>query len=114
MTERFKQCVSSIVFKYLNDERSNCLDEAFEVAPEINIQTRGSLQELKYAFRKTNPLIQPCGANTLKRTKNLITFKHNLKEHYLILSLPVSRSARHNTDLPSNSNISKTVRVNVF
>ena len=66
MTERLKHCVSSIVLKYLNDERSNCLDEAFEVAPESNIQTRGSLQELKCAFRKTNPLIQPCGANTLR------------------------------------------------
>ena len=31
----------------------------------------------------------------------------------LALSLPVTRYARQNTDLPSNSNISKTVRLNI-
>ena len=30
-----------------------------------------------------------------------------------MLSLPVSRWAGHNTDLPSDSNISKTLRVNI-
>ena len=31
----------------------------------------------------------------------------------LILALPVSRCAGHDTDLPLNSNISKTVRGNI-
>ena len=34
-----------------------------------------------------------------------------MSKSYLILSLPLSRCAGHNTDLPSNSNISKMVRV---
>ena len=35
------------------------------------------------------------------------------QSNILTLSLPVTRCAGHNTDLPSNSNISKTVRVNI-
>ena len=57
------------------------------------IRTRGSFLNLKCPFRKTNagqmalshigPTIWSKTPDTLKRTKNLNTFKHNLKEHYL-------------------------------
>ena len=93
MTERFNQCINSIVFKYVNDQCPNYLNEVFQIAPENNIQTRGSFLKLKYLFRKTNagqralsyigPTIWNKIPDTLKRTKNLNTFKHNLKEHYL-------------------------------
>ena len=36
-----------------------------------------------------------------------------LSRNYFILSLPVTHLAGHNTELPSNSNILKTVRVNI-
>ena len=66
---------------------------AFQTAPENNNQTRGSFLKLKCSFRKTKacqmalsyigPNIWTKIPDTLKRTKNLNTFKHNLKEHYL-------------------------------
>ena len=93
VTERFNLCINSVVFKYVNDQRPNYLNEVFQTAPENNIQTRGSFLKLKCPFHKTNasqmalsyigPTIWSKTPDTLKRTKNLNTFKHNLKEHYL-------------------------------
>ena len=93
VAERFNQCINSVVFKYVNNQCPNYLNEVFQTAPENNIQTRGSFQKLKCPFRKTNagqmalsyigPTIWSKIPDTLKRTKNLNTFKHNLKEHYL-------------------------------
>ena len=93
VTERFNLCINSIVFKYVNNQCPNYLNEVFQTAPENNIQTRGSFLKLECPFRKTNagqmalsyvgPTIWNKTPNTLKRTKNLNTFKHNLKEHYL-------------------------------
>ena len=93
VTERFNQCINSIVFKYVNDQCPNYLNEVFQTAPESNIQTRGGVLKLKCPFRKINaekmalsyigPTIWSKTPKTLKRTKNLNTFKDNLKEHYL-------------------------------
>ena len=91
--KRLNQCINSIVFKYINNECSNYLNEVFQTAPENNIQTRGSFLKLKYPFRKTNagqmalsyigPTLRSKTPNMLKRTKNLNMFKHNAKEYYL-------------------------------
>ena len=54
MTERFNQCINSIVFKYVNDQCPNYVNEVFQTAPENNTQTRGSFLKLKCPFRKTN------------------------------------------------------------
>ena len=54
LTERFHQCINSIVFKYVNDQCPNYLNEVFQTAPENNIQTRGRFLKLKCPFRKTN------------------------------------------------------------
>ena len=93
MTYRFKQCVNTIAFKYLNEQCLNYLNEVFDVAVENNFQLRGSFQKLKCQFRKTNtsqlalPYIGPTFSSktpdTLKRTKNLNNFKHNLKKYFL-------------------------------
>ena len=93
MTERFNLLINSIVFKYVNDQCPNYLNEGFQTASENNVQTRGSLSKLKCPFRKTNtgqiafcyigPTIWSKTPNTVKRTKNLNTFKHNLNDHYL-------------------------------
>ena len=93
VTERFNRCINLIAFKYVNNQCPNYLNEVFQTAPENNIQTRGSFLKLKCLFRKTNavqmalsyigPIIWSKTPDTLKRTKNLYTFKQNLKEHYL-------------------------------
>ena len=93
VTERFNQCINLIVFKYVNNQCPNYLHEIFQTAPENNIQTSGSFLKLKCPFHKTNagqivlsyigPTIWNKTPDLLKRTNNLNTFKHNLKEHYL-------------------------------
>ena len=40
VTERFNQCINSIVFQYVNDQCPNYLNEVFQTAPENNIQAR--------------------------------------------------------------------------
>ena len=40
VAERFSQCINSIVFKYVNNQCPNYLNEVFQPAPENNIQTR--------------------------------------------------------------------------
>ena len=79
VTERYNECINSIVFKYVNDQCPNYLNEVFQTAPENNIQTRISFQKLKCPFRKTNagqmafsyivPTIWKKTSETLKRTK---------------------------------------------
>ena len=87
MTERFNQCINSIVFKYVNNQCPNYLSQVFQTAPENNIQTRGRFLKLTCPFHKTNAgqmalsYIGP--TDILKRTNNLNMFKHNLKEHYV-------------------------------
>ena len=54
MTERFNQCINSIVFRYVNDQCPNYLNKVFQTAPENNIQTRVNFLKLKCPFRKTN------------------------------------------------------------
>ena len=89
-TYRFKQCVISIVFKYFNEQCPNYLNEVFEVTTESNVQLRNSFQKLKCQFRKTNngqyalSYISPNFWNktpdTVKRSNDLNTFKHNFKK----------------------------------
>ena len=93
MTYRFKQCVNTIAFKYFNEQCPNYLNEVFVVTVQNNFQLRGSFQKLKCPFCKTNtdqlalPHIGPTFWNktpdTLNRTKNRNTFKHNLKKYFL-------------------------------
>ena len=93
VTYRFKQCVNTTAFKYFNEQCPNYLNEVFDVAVENNFQLRGSFQKLKCPFRKTNtgqlalsyigPTFWNKTPDTLKRTKNLNTFKHNLKKYFL-------------------------------
>ena len=74
--------LASIVFKYVNNQCLNYLNEVFQTILENNIQTRGSLLKLKSVFRKTNADKMDT-LHKLKQTKNLNTFKHNLKKRYL-------------------------------
>ena len=93
VTERFDQYINSVVSKYVNNQCPNYLNEVFQTALEDDIQTRGNFLKSKCPFRKNNagqmtlsyigPTIWSKTPDMLKRTNNLNTFKHNLKEHYL-------------------------------
>ena len=93
MTHRFKQYINEIVFKYFNERCPNYLNEVFDVTLENNFQLKGTSEKLKFTFRKTNvgqlalSYIGPTFLNktpdTLRCTKNLNTFKHNLKKYFL-------------------------------
>ena len=93
VAERFSQCINSIVFKYVNNQCPNYLNEVFQPAPENNIQTRWSFLKLKCPFHKTNAgqmALSYIGStiwgktpDMFTRTNDLNTFKRNLKEHYL-------------------------------
>lgn len=50
LSERFKHCINSVVFKYFNDQCTNYFSEVFERVPEVDIKTRGSFQKLKCLF----------------------------------------------------------------
>ena len=47
MTERFNQCINSIVFKYVNNRCPNYLNEVFQTVPQNNIQIRGTFFKIK-------------------------------------------------------------------
>ena len=89
---RFEQCVASIVFKFINGNCLHYLNVVFEFAPEGNTSLRNNFSKLKRPFRNTNTgqkalsFIGPSFWNqiseTLKKTDNLNTFKHNLKSHF--------------------------------
>ena len=79
------------MFKFINGNCPYYLNEVFEFAPEGNISLRNNLK-LKRPFQNTNndqkalSFIGPSLWNqipeTLKKTNNLNTFKHNLKKHF--------------------------------
>ena len=93
------------MFKFINGNCPYYLNEVFEFAPEGNISLRNNFLKLKRPFRNTNTgqkalsFIGPSFWNqipeTLKKTDNLNTFKHNLKKHFFnqvtwfLLTLPL-------------------------
>ena len=89
---RFEQCVVSIVFKFINGNCLHYLNEVFKFVPKGNISLRNNFLKLKQPFQNTNTgqkalsFIGPSFWNqipeTLKKTDNLNTFKHNLKKHF--------------------------------
>ena len=90
---RFEQCVISIVLKFINGNYQYYLNEVFEFASKgNNASLRNNFLKLKQPFQNTNTgqkalsLIGPSFWNqiseTLKKTNNLNTFKHNLKKHF--------------------------------
>ena len=87
MTYRFKQCVSSVVFKYFNEQCPNYRNKVFDVLTDSNFQLRHIFQILKCPFRKTNgqyalsyigPTFWNKTPHTLKHSN-----KHNLKKYFL-------------------------------
>ena len=89
---RFEQFVISIMFKFINGNCPFYLNGTFEFVPESNVSLRHYFLKLKPPFRNTNngqkvlSFIGPSFWNqipeTLRKTNNLNTVKHNLKKHF--------------------------------
>ena len=92
--KRVDQCINTITFKFVNNTCFYYLKEIFEFVPHCRIATRNKFAKLKIPFRKTNmgqKAISFVGLslwNSLpelikKKTDNLNTFKHNVKNYCL-------------------------------
>ena len=89
---RFEQFVISVMFKFINGNCPYYLNGTFEFVPESNVSLRHYFLKLKQPFRNTNngqKVLSFIGlsfwnqiAETLRKTNNLNTVKHNLKKHF--------------------------------
>ena len=92
-SKRVDQCINTITFKFVNNTCPCYMKEIFEFPPRCRIDTRNKLAKLKIPFRKTNigqkaiSFVGPSLWNSLpkliKKTDNLNTFKHNVKNYCL-------------------------------
>ena len=93
VNDRVAQCASVQAFKSFNGNIPLYMNDVFSPAESSNINTRYSFQRLKQPFRKTNvgqnclsymgPFVWNKLPQKVKNTKNLNTFKHNVKVHFL-------------------------------
>ena len=83
INQRFKQCVTSTVFKFVQNKCPAYMNDVFRPAENIRINTRNSYLKLSHPLRKTST-----GQNSLSYIgpaiwKNLNTFKHKMKDYHL-------------------------------
>ena len=93
INQKFKQCVTSTMFKFVQNKCPAYMNEGSRSAENLRINTRNSYLKLNHPFRKTNTRknslssIKPAIWNRIpkifKKTKNLNTFKHKMKHYYL-------------------------------
>ena len=69
VSERFNQYINSVVFKYVNDQCPNYLNEVFQTALENNSSGKLFSPSAKPTQVKGHclTLVQPCGAKPLTR-----------------------------------------------
>ena len=89
---RFKQCISSAAFKFVNGQSPKYMGEVFKKSTASNLGTRSSLLKLQQPLRNTNygqsnmsylaTSIWNRLPNTLKMTQTINTYKHKLKKHF--------------------------------
>ena len=93
VNDRFKQCLSAFVFKFFNKICPSYMSDIYIPSTNQGISTRNSYLKLIQPFRKTTQgqnclsYISPAVWNKLpkaiKSAKNINTFKHDVKKHYL-------------------------------
>ena len=93
VNQSFKQCVTSTVFKFVQNKCPAYMNEVFRPAENIRINTRNSFLKLNQPFRKTStrqkglsyigPAIWNRISEIFKKIRNLNTFKHKMKHYYL-------------------------------
>ena len=90
--QKFKQCITSTVFIFVQNKYPGYMNEIFKPAENIRINMRNSYLKLNHPFRNDSgqnglSYIGPAICNRipaiLKRIKNLNTFKHKMKHYYL-------------------------------
>ena len=89
INQRFKQCATSAVFKFVQSKSPVYMNQVFRLAENKRMNTRNSYLKLNWPFRKTSTRQNglPCTGlviwnnipEILKKTKNLNTFKHKMK-----------------------------------
>ena len=93
INQRFQQCVTSAVFKFIQNKCPAYMNKVFRRAENMRINTINSLFKLNHAFWKTStgqkgfsyigPAIWNRIPEIIKKTRNLNTFKHKMKRYYL-------------------------------
>ena len=93
INQRFQQCITSIVFKFVQNKCPAYMNEVFRPAENMRIKARNSFLKLNHSFRKTStrpkglsyfgPAIWDRIREIIKKTRNLNTFKHMMKHYYL-------------------------------
>ena len=97
--DRFCTC-GSLVINISSLELLESQKPSFSILPALKVLNKSK------KIKTIKKLLSFCKSITFQAIPTIFT------EHE-ILSLPVPHRAGDNTDLPSNSNISKTVRVNI-
>ena len=77
INQRFKQCVTSTVFKFVQNKCPAYMNEVSRSAENLRINTRNSYLKLNHPFRKTNTRKNSLSSikPAIWKTKNLNTFK---------------------------------------
>ena len=93
ISKRVDQCINTIAFKFVNNACPYYLKEIFELALHCKVDTRNKFAKLKILFRKSNmgqkaisfagPSLWKSLPELIKKTDNLNTFKHNVKNYCL-------------------------------
>ena len=93
VSDRFKQCVSSSVYKFFHERSPTYMAEIYTPQTNRRMSTRNSFKKLSQPSRRTKqgqnclsfigPSIWNKLPESIKDSKNLISFKHNLKDYFL-------------------------------
>ena len=93
INQRSQQCVTSAVFKFVQNKCPAYMNEVFRSAENMRINKRNTSLNLNHPFRKTStgqkglsyigPAIWNIIPEIIKKTRNLNTFQHKMKHYYL-------------------------------
>ena len=93
INQRFQQCVTSTVFKYVWNKCPAYMKEVFRLGENIGINTKNSFLKLNHSFLRTStgqkgfyyigPAIWNRNPEFFHKTRNLNTFKHKIKHYHV-------------------------------
>ena len=92
INDRFKQCISSVIFKFFNFFSSLYMNNVFKLIDQNTATTRTSFFKSSQTLRKINHGQKICSyvapsiyklPDFLKTTDNVNTYKHRVKKHFI-------------------------------
>ena len=92
INDRFKQCISSVIFKFFNFFSSLYMNDVFKLIDQNTATTRTSFFKSSQTLRKINHGQKICSyvapstyklPDFLKTTDNVNTYKHRVKKHFI-------------------------------